>query len=117
MAAGFRGLFSRRRRVFTSRETVPVSARTRWKGIAGRSYVLLIIAPVRTFARSFCLRPEMIRQQPLERPDPVQQVELGGGVVAVITDGLADDVPVYLFHLCPVVLVPGAGPGERQVLM
>ena len=35
MAAGFKGLFCRRSRVCTSRATVPVSARTRWNGVAG----------------------------------------------------------------------------------
>lgn len=49
-----KGLFSRFSRVFTSRATVSVSARTRWNVVRGRSYVLLILAPVRTLPRSFC---------------------------------------------------------------
>lgn len=63
------------------------------------------------------LWPEVIRQQALERLDPVQQFQLRGGVVAVVADGLAHDVPVFLFHMRAVVLVPGPGPGERQVLL
>ena len=40
-----------------------------------------------------------------------------GGVVTVEADGLADDVPVLLLNPGAVVLVPGAGPGEREVLL
>lgn len=47
-------------------------------------------------------------------PDPVQQFQLTGGVVAVVTGGLSDDVPVLLLDVRAVVLVPGPGPGEGQ---
>ena len=58
----------------------------------------------------------MIRQQPLQCPDLIQQVELGRGVVAVIADGLAHDVPVLLLHVSAIVLVARPGPGEHQIL-
>lgn len=37
MAAGFSGRFSRFRRALVALVTVPVSARTRWYGVAGAS--------------------------------------------------------------------------------
>lgn len=65
----------------------------------------------------FLLRTEMVRQQPLQLPDPVQQVQFTGGVVAVVADGLSDDVPVLLLHMGAIVLVPRPRPGERGCQM
>ena len=53
----------------------------------------------------FLLGSEMVRQQPLQGPDLIQQVKLTGSVIAVIADGLAHNVPVLLLHMGAVVLV------------
>jgi hypothetical protein len=57
------------------------------------------------FREEFLLWCEVVGQQSLERPDPIQQLQLAGSVVAVVADGLADDVPVLLFDVGTVVLV------------
>lgn len=58
------------------------------------------------FAPSLLLGPEVVVQQPLERPDPAQQLQFGGGVVAVVTDGLANCVALPLLDMGAVALLP-----------
>ena len=59
-----------------------------------------------TFLRNeFLLGSEMVRQQPLQGLDLIQQIKFGRGVVSVISNCLADDVPVLLLHMSAVVLV------------
>ena len=103
-AAGLKGLYSLVSLVFTAFLTVSVSARALVWGC--RCVVLLTgLHAVTDLLDEFVLRGEVVRQQPLQLPDPVQQFQLGRGVVAVVPDGLAHNMPVLLLHMRPVVLV------------
>jgi hypothetical protein len=51
----------------------------------------------------------------LQRPDPVQQQELGGRVLAVVADHSAYDGPVLLFHVRAVVAAPWMRAGEGDL--
>src|SRR5450756_431171 len=48
---------------------------------------------------------EEVRQVGLAGPDPVEELELGGGVVAVVAGDLTDMGPVLLLNVRTVVLV------------
>ena len=64
----------------------------------------------------FPLRPEVVGQQPPQRPFLVQRLQLGGNVVAVVSDHLPHDVPVLLLDASAVILVHRPAPGERHLV-
>jgi hypothetical protein len=63
------------------------------------------------------LRQKQVDQWRQGYPDPVQQRNLTGGVVAPVADGAAGDVPVLLLDMAAVVLVRRPRPGEGDLLV
>lgn len=95
-----RGLCSCFSRAFTSRRTASVSVRTSWSG-GGCIVFLADLCPGPDFGEELLLGPEVVGQQPLERPGPVRQFQFTGRVLAVVPDGLADDVPDFCSTWAP----------------
>src|ERR1700689_270286 len=61
------------------------------------------------------LGQHQVGEAPVERPDPVEQVELGRRVEAEVAVQLSDVGPVLLLDVGSVVLVARSGPGEGDL--
>ncbi|WP_426978425.1 hypothetical protein ACQCSU_04150 [Pseudarthrobacter sp. O4] len=74
----------------------------------GRGLVVFLadLRAVADLREEFLLWPEVVGQRPLERPDPVEQLQFPGGVVAVVADGLADDMQFVCSTWAPSFLFP-----------
>src|SRR6185312_9058446 len=69
------------------------------------------------FGLQFLLGGDQVDQRGQYGPDPVEQLDLAGGVVAPVADGAAGDVPVLLLDVAAVVLVLRPGSGEGDLLL
>src|SRR6478609_3004671 len=88
-------------------------------GIRGGRLVILLadLRAVPHLRDQLLLRVEMIPDQRLRRPNPVQQQQLSRRVIPQVTDQLADRGPILLLYMRTVVLVTGPRPGELQTLV
>jgi len=88
----------------------------RWCGVAGRSCFFDDFGSGAGFGDELLLRQQVVREDPVQFPDPVQQVQLPGRVVAVVADEFTDAGPVLLLHVRGVLLVARPGPGEGDLV-
>jgi len=71
---------------------------------------------VTLLADEFLLGKQVVGEDAVQFPDFIELIQLGSRVVAEVADEFADPGPVLLLHVGAIVLVPGPGAGERDLV-
>ena len=69
------------------------------------------------FGDELLLRPKVFGCQSLYRPNLVQQLQLGGGVVEVVSGHSPHDVPDLLLDVCTTIFGLRPRPSKRQPVL
>ena len=87
--------------------------------VRGRRDVVVLddLGSVALLGDQLLLGQQVVREEPVQLPDFVECGQFFRGVVAQVSDELADPGPVLVFHMGAVLFVVGPGAGERDLVL